>query len=120
MTESSIRAGSHALRNALTGVKEIVEIDVDSTDLEPDDCSKWRSIGRKASVVFVDIIAIRDGSVDRRGVRRGYLGRTRFWIAPRALLGPSAVAAFSPKLAFHKGSDGLLHGFVIRRAERSE
>lgn len=50
MTESAIRAGSHGIRNTLTGIEKIVKIDVNVTDLEPDDGSKWSAIGWKSPV----------------------------------------------------------------------
>jgi|ERR1041385_3202855 hypothetical protein len=120
MMQSAARADSHGVRSTLTGIEEIVEIDIHMTNLEPDDRSKRSAIGWKSSVTFVDIITIRDGSVDRRGIRRGNLGCTRFWIAPRTLRGSSAIAAFATEFALHKSSNRVFHRLVIRWAERSE
>src|SRR5215472_11137654 len=118
--ESATRAGSYRVGSTRGGVEEIVEIDVYVTDLEAHDGSKWSTVGGKASVAFEDIIAIRYRSVGCSSTRRWNLGRTRIWIAPRALWGSSAIAASAAEFAFHKGSNRPLHGFVIRRAKRPE
>lgn len=81
MTESAIRAGSHGIGNTLTGIEEIVKIDVNVTDLEPDDGSKWSAIGWKSPVALEDIVTITHGCVDRSRVNGGNLSSIRFWIA---------------------------------------
>src|SRR5215472_18679318 len=120
LTEGAAGAASHGVGRAVIGIEPIVEINIYVTGLKPDDRSEWSAVGWKASVAFVDIVAIRNRGVDGSGTRRWNSCGTRFRIAPRALCDSSAIAAFASKLGFHKGSNRLLHGFVIRRAERAE
>ena len=120
LIEGTGGAGSDRVGSTVGGIEAVIKINIYVTGLEADDCSKWRSIGGKASVVFVDVVAIGDRGIYGRGAWCRDIGCTRFRVAPRTLSGSSTITAFASKLGFYKGSNRLLHGFVVRRAERLE
>src|SRR5579871_416613 len=118
LPESSVGARSHGVGSTFSGIEAIVKVYIHVTGLETDDGSKRGAVGGKASVTFVDVVAVSNRGVDGRCAWCWNPGCARFWIAPRAFFRSAAVTSFGSKLRFYKGLNRLTHGFVVRRAER--
>src|SRR5579864_2329988 len=112
--ESLFSTGLHGFWQGVRSVKTIIEIQIYTTYLEPNDCVKRSGVSGEAIIASEDVITVCNSSRHCRVAgRRNLLGQ-RGRIFPGALLHTVAVRPSGSEFGLHKGMNRFLHRFVVR------